>query len=148
MNRLPLAAALLSAALPVLGPLSAHAPTRIYGQGVAWHEDLDSALKQAKATHARVFVDIWAEWCPPCQRMKKDVFPTPQAQAALKKVVAASILVEKKDRTPVPAGVAVDQKYGTQAYPTLVLLDEDGKVIRRHTGALDAAGLAKFISGE
>lgn len=136
MNRLPLAAVLLSAALPLLS------------QSVTWHESLDSALKVAKATHARVFVDIWAEWCPPCQRMRKDVFPTPQAQAALKKVVAVSVMVEKKDRTPIPAGVAVDQKYGTQAYPTLVLLDEDGKVIRRHTGALDAAGLAKFISGE
>ncbi len=136
MKRLPLAAALLSAALPMLG------------QGISWHENLDGALKEAKATHRRVFVDIWAEWCPPCQRMRKDVFPTPQAQAALRKVVAASVLVEKKDRTPVPAGVAVDQKYGTQAYPTLVLLDEDGKVIRRHTGALDTAGLVKFISGE
>ena len=93
-------------------------------------------------------MDIWAEWCPPCQRMRKEVFPTPQAQAALRKVVAASVMVEKKDRTPIPAGVAVDQKYGTQAYPTLVMLDEDGKLLRRHTGALDPAGLAKFISGK
>lgn len=117
-------------------------------QGVTWHEDLDSALQEAKASHKRVLLDIWAEWCPPCQRMRQSVFPTPQAQAALKKVVPASVMVEKKDRTPIPAGVAVDQRYGTQAYPTLVLLDEDGKVLRRHTGALDAAGLAKFIAGE
>lgn len=119
-----------------------------FAQGVAWHEDLDGALKEAKASHRQVFLDIWAEWCPPCQRMRQQVFPAPQAQAALKRVVPASILVEKKDRTPLPAGIAVDQKYGTQAYPTLVILDEDGKVVRRHTGALDAAGLAKFISGE
>ena len=135
MKRLLLAAALLSA-LPMLA------------QGTVWHEGLDSALKEAQASHRPVVVDIWAEWCPPCQRMRQQVFPTPQAQAALKKVVAASILVEKKDRTPIPAGVAVDQKYGTQAYPTLVMLDEDGKLLRRHTGALDPAALAKFISGE
>lgn len=119
-----------------------------FAQGVAWHEDLDGALKEAKASHRQVFLDIWAEWCPHCQRMRQQVFPAPQAQAALKRVVPASILVEKKDRTPLPAGIAVDQKYGTQAYPTLVILDEDGKLVRRHTGALDAAGLAKFISGE
>lgn len=130
-----IAAALLSA-LPAVG------------QGVAWHENLDSALKEAKATHRMVFVDIWAEWCPPCQRMRAAVFPTPQAQAALRKVVAASVLVEKKDRTPIPEGVAVDEKYGSGAYPTLVMLDEDGKVLRKHTGALDPAALAKFISGE
>jgi len=135
MKRLLFAAALLSA-MPMLA------------QGAMWHEDLDSALKEAKASHRQVFVDIWAEWCPPCQRMQKEVFPTPQAQAALRKVVAASVMVEKKDRTPLPAGVAVDQKYGTQAYPTLVMLDEDGKLLRRHTGALDPAGLAKFISGK
>ena len=130
-----LAAALLSA-LPAMG------------QGVSWHEDLDSALQAAKAAHKPVFLDIWAEWCPPCQKMRQQVFPAPQAQAALKKVVAASVMVEKQDRTPLPAGVAVDQKYGSGAYPTLLMLDGDGKVLRRHTGALDAAGLAKFISGE
>jgi thiol:disulfide interchange protein len=135
MKRFLLATAFLSV-LPALG------------QGVTWHEDLDSAFREAKASHRQVFVDIWAEWCPPCQRMRQQVFPTPQAQAALKKVVAATVMVEKKDRTPLPAGVAVDQKYGTQAYPTLVMLDEDGKVLRRHTGALDPAGLVKFISGE
>ena len=135
MKRLAFAAALLSA-MPMLA------------QGAVWHEDLDSALREAKGSHRQVFVDIWAEWCPPCQRMRKEVFPTPQAQAALKKVVAASVMVEKKDRTPIPAGVAVDQKYGTQAYPTLVMLDEDGKLLRRHTGALDPAGLARFISGK
>ena len=135
MKRITIVASLLSA-VPMLA------------QGVPWHEGLASALKEAKATHRQVFVDIWTEWCPPCQRMRLQVFPTPQAQAALKKVVAASILVEKTDRTLIPAGVAVDQRYGSGAYPTLVMLDEDGKVLRRHTGALDPAGLAKFITGE
>ena len=130
-----IAAALLSA-LPALA------------QGVVWHEDLDGALKAAKASHRPVFLDIWAEWCPPCQRMRQQVFPAPQAQVALKKVVAASVMVEKKDRTPLPDGVAVDQRYGSGAYPTLLMLDEDGKVLRKHTGALDAAALATFISGE
>ena len=117
-------------------------------QGVAWHEDLSGALTEAKASHRQVFLDIWAEWCPPCQRMRQSVFPAPQSQAALKKVVATSVMVEKKDRTPIPAGVEVDQKYGSGGYPTLLILDEDGKVLRRHTGALDPAALAKFISGE
>jgi thioredoxin 1 len=135
MKRLAIAAAFL-AALPMLA------------QGAPWHEDLAGALTEAKASHRQVFLDIWAEWCPPCQRMRQSVFPAPQSQAALKKVVAASVMVEKKDRTPIPAGVEVDQKYGSGGYPTLLILDEDGKVLRRHTGALDPAALAKFISGE
>ncbi|HTL98218.1 MAG TPA: thioredoxin family protein [Holophagaceae bacterium] len=147
MKRLTIAAAILSA-LPMLAPLSAQAPSATRTQGVAWHEDLDSALAEAKTSHKPVFLDIWAEWCPPCQRMRQQVFPAPQAQAALKKVVAASVMVEKQDRTPIPAGVAVDQRYGSGAYPTLLILDGEGKVVRRHTGALDAAALAKFISGE
>lgn len=117
-------------------------------QGVVWHEGLDSALKEAKASHRQVFVDIWAEWCPPCQRMRKDVFPSAMAQVALRKVVAASVMVEKRDRTPIPAGVAVDAKYGSGAYPTLLMLDENGTVLRKHTGALDPAALARFITGE
>jgi len=148
MKRLTIAAAVLSA-LPMLAPLSAQAPSGTRTQGIAWHEDLDSALAEAKTSHKPVFLDIWAEWCPPCQRMRQQVFPAPQSQAALKKVVAASVMVEKKDRTPIPAGVAVDQRYGSGGgYPTLLILDEDGKVLRRHIGALDAAALAKFISGE
>ena len=138
------------AEVPMTRPLIAavFATLPALAQGVSWHEDLPGALAEAKASHKQVFLDIWAEWCPPCQRMRQQVFPAPQAQAALHKVVAASVMVEKQDRTPIPAGTAVDQAYGTGAYPTLLILDADGKVLRRHTGALDAAGLAKFISGE
>ena len=119
-----------------------------FSQGVVWHQDLDSALQAAKASHRQVFLSLWTEWSPPCLKMRDSVFPVPQAQAALKKVVPAAVMVERKDHTAVPESADVDKKYGSGAYPTLLILDADGKVLRRHTGSLDAAGLAKFITGE
>lgn len=115
---------LLLAALPAL----AQAP-------VVWERDLAVALNRARAEKKVVFLDLWAEWCPPCRHLKENVFPKPAAAAALAKVVPLAVLVEKKDRTPIPEGVALARRFGLRAYPTLILLDADGKELRRYEGA-------------
>ncbi|HCZ32854.1 MAG TPA: hypothetical protein DHV93_05005 [Holophagaceae bacterium] len=118
----------LAALLLVAAPLAAQGP-------VKWEHDYQSALKRAKAEKKVIFMDLWTEWCPPCQYLQKNIFPSPEGQAALAKVVPFSALVEKKDRTPLPEGQKLAEKFGLNAYPTMVILDADGKEIRRQVGA-------------
>jgi len=128
-------AALLLAALPLTAQMS-----------VKWEHDYKAALARAKAEKKPIFMDLWTEWCPPCQFLKSKVFPTAEAQAALASYVPLSVLVQLKDRTPVPEGTALARQFKLEAFPTLVILDENGKEIRREVGAFSSgAEMAQWL---
>ena len=112
----------------VAAPLVAQGP-------VQWEHSLQAAQKRAKAEKKLIFMDLWTEWCPPCQHLQKNVFPSAEGQAALAKVVPFSALVEKRDRTPLPEGKALAEKFGLEGFPTMVILDANGKELRRQVGA-------------
>ncbi len=118
----------LAAILLVAAPLLAQG-------NVKWEHDYQSALKRAKAEHKVIFMDLWTEWCGPCQYLQKNVFPSAEGQAALAKVVPFSALVQKKDGTPVAEGTKLSETFKLNAFPTMVILDADGKELRRQVGA-------------
>jgi thiol:disulfide interchange protein len=137
----PFAVLLLALAPLTTASLAAQGP-------VKWETSLQAAMKRAKAEHKLILMDLWTEWCPPCRYLEEKVYPSPEGQAALRRVVPFSALVEKKDRTPVPEGTKLAGEFHLEAFPTLVILDANGKEIRRqvgafHTGADFAAWLAK-----
>ena len=100
-----------------------------------WEHDFQSALKRAKAENKVIFMDLWTEWCGPCLHLQKNVFPTAEGQAALAKVVPFSALVQKRDGTPLPEGTKLAEKFNLNAFPTMVILDGNGKELRRQVGA-------------
>lgn len=119
-----LLATLLISAAPLLAQVS-----------VKWETSLDAALKRAKAENKPLFVDVWAEWCPPCQMLKQKVFPTPEANQALMAYVPVSLMVQYKDRSPVKGNEGMTDRFKVTAFPTLVILDPSGKELRRQVGA-------------
>lgn len=116
--------------------------------GVKWEHTLEAAKKRAKAEKKVIFMDLWAEWCGPCQYLKKQVFPTAEAQAALATVVPFDALVQTQDQKDIPENAKLAEQYGLNAFPTLILIDADGKEIRRQVGAFrSGADFAKWLKG-
>ena len=118
----------LAALLLVAAPLFSQGATK-------WEHDYQSALKRAKAENKVIFMDLWTEWCGPCQYLQKNVFPSAEGQAALAKVVPYSALVQKRDGTPIAEGTRLADEFKLNAFPTMVILDANGKEIRRQVGA-------------
>ncbi len=102
---------------------------------VTWEHDLGSAQKRALREGKPLFVDIWAEWCPPCQHLRNNVFPSIDAQKALAGYVSVSLMTETRHRLPLPENMKVAEHFRVEGYPTLLVLDGKGQELKRHVGA-------------
>ena len=126
------------AALLIAAPLLAQGAPK-------WEHSLEAGLKRAKAEKKQVFVDVWTEWCGPCQHLKKNVFPTPEAMAALQNFIPVSLMTQSKTGH-VAGGRAIEEQFKVQGYPTLVILDAEGKEVHRQLGAFrSGADMAKWL---
>lgn len=95
----------------------------------AWMEqDLEGALARAKAEHKVVLVDTYAEWCAQCHELDEKTWPDPGIQAW----IAANAVAIRIDSDKVRPDLAT--KLGIRSYPTVLILDAEGKELRRILG--------------
>lgn len=93
------------------------------------HITFAEAQQAAKAENKMIFVDFYTEWCGPCKRMAKLVFPTQKVGDFLNaNFVNLKIDAEKGE------GVELAKKYGVKAYPTLCVIDADGNLTGSFAG--------------
>jgi thioredoxin-like negative regulator of GroEL len=107
-------------------------------QEVRWRADYAAARKDAAAAGKPLLLDFAAEWCGPCKRMEATTFHTPAVVAAVNAAVVPVRVDADKDAWLVKAA-------GIQAFPTLILLSPEGKVIARREGFADAAQVIEFL---
>jgi thioredoxin-related protein len=117
----------------------------LMGQGVKWETSMAEAQKRARAEHKLIFMDVWTEWCGWCIKLQKSTFPSPEAQAALAKVVPLSLKTQFKDGTPTD-DKKFESVYKVEGFPALFLLDADGKVVSQQPGYLPPADFANWIN--
>ncbi len=105
---------------------------------LAFRGDLAAALADAKRDGKRVFVDFVTTWCGPCKEMDRIVYTAADVVAAASGSVIAVQLDGDEQRELVA-------KYGVKGYPTLLLLDADGAVLRRASGYQGVAAMVRFL---
>ncbi|MBT1711994.1 thioredoxin family protein [Fulvivirgaceae bacterium PWU5] len=96
-------------------------------------------LAEAKTTHRMVFVDAFATWCGPCKELQRTTFKDAKAAAYFNKhFINYSVDVAKGE------GIDLAKRWQIEGLPTLLFIDENGKVLANHTGYVDGEGLMEF----
>ena len=91
----------------------------------SWEE----ALIKAKEENKYIFLDVYASWCGPCKRLKRVSFKDADVGTYYNKnFINVTIDGEKGE------GLYLAQKYGVTAYPTLLIIDHQGKKRAKSTG--------------
>ena len=91
-------------------------------------QDLEGALAKAKAEHKVVLVDIYAEWCAQCKELDEKTWPDP----ALKQWLAQNAVAIRIDTDARRRDLAA--RLQIRSYPTVLLLDAEGRELRRILG--------------
>ncbi len=85
-------------------------------------------------TDLPVVVDFWAPWCGPCRAMAPMFEQTARTLATEARFVKVNSDTEQ----------ALAARYAIRAIPTLILF-RNGAEVKRHSGALDAGSLARWV---
>ena len=114
--------------------------TGVFAAG-SWETDYGRALAKAKSENKKVLLDFTgSDWCGPCIELRKRVLSRPEFQAyADKNLVLVEIDYPQRKQQSAELkkqNEKLSKEYGIDAkgFPTIVLLDSNGKVVREFTG--------------
>ena len=93
-------------------------------------DKLTPILEMAGNNDKLVFVDFYTTWCLPCKLMDEDVFTDKSVSALMNDNFISYKVNAEKDNGPNLALL-----YQVNVFPTLLFLDENGKVLVRKEGA-------------
>ena len=111
----------------------------VWAAGEGWGTDAKAAQAQAKKDGKFVLLDFTgSDWCPPCVQLHKNVLDTADFKDFSKKSL---VLVELDfpKRKPQAENLkktnqALSEKYKIEGFPTLIILNGEGKELWRQVG--------------
>jgi protein disulfide-isomerase len=117
-----------------------------------WETNYQAALEQAAKGNKMVLLDFTgSDWCVWCIKLKKDTFSKPEFQKfAEEKLVLVELDFPRAKEQSVELkkqNQELAEKFGIEGFPTLVLLDSQGKELARNVGYLAGGpeGFAKWV---
>ncbi|HZZ18999.1 MAG TPA: thioredoxin family protein [Opitutaceae bacterium] len=115
-----------------------------------WTEDYASAVAQAKKEHKMLLLDFTgSDWCVWCQRTDKEVFATQKFKdfADQKLILVKLDFPRSKEQSDAlkAQNTGLQEKYGVEGFPTLVVLSAGEKVVFSQLGYKDG-GPDAFIA--
>jgi thioredoxin-related protein len=117
---------------------------------------LERALEKASMENKKILVDVYAAWCPYCQRMHSDVYTSEEVLKAISDYfiwVQINVESDKKvtyhgtEMTEAEFARALDNKN----VPTTYFLNDEGAIIGVQPGYLDDdvfANLLNFVGSD
>lgn len=105
---------------------------------IPWRSNYASALRESRATGKPMLLDFTAEWCGPCQDMRRTTWSDPAVAHALQGYVPVQINLD--------AHSDLATQFGVAAIPHLTIVGEDGSVIAAEEGELSPEQLRQWLA--
>lgn len=117
----------------------AYSETKADPNELPWQTDLAKALQQAKAENKMVLMDFTgSDWCPPCKALHSTVLISKEfADFARTNLVLVEVDFPRskpQSKELKAANEALSAKFKIEGYPTVIVLDPDGKELKRQVG--------------
>jgi thiol:disulfide interchange protein len=102
-----------------------------------WSTNIQAAVAQAKKEKKAVLVEFTgSDWCPPCIMMRKNVFSKKEfIDPASKNFVLVEVDLPQRDKELAAKNTIIAERYKVEGFPTVVLLDSEGKEFSRFFAA-------------
>ncbi len=98
---------------------------------------LDDVLERAEASGKPVLALVTADWCPPCQKLKRGTLVDERVAAFITSSTEPAYITDKQ-------GYDVE-RLGVKAFPTSVIL-RDGEIVASLRGAVSARRYLKWLN--
>jgi len=105
-------------------------------------QDLEGALARAKVEHKLVLVDIYADWCAQCKELDEKTWP----ETSVKQWIAQNAVPIRIDTDARRKDLAT--KLQIRSYPTVLLLDTEGRELRRILGFQKPETMRTWLAGK
>ena len=104
-----------------------------------WLTDFAKAQAQAKKEGKMALLEFTgSDWCAPCKALHKQVFSRKEfLEFAKDRLVLVEVdfpIRKKLSEEQKKANKALEEKYKIQGFPTVIVLDKDGKLVFEQVG--------------
>jgi thioredoxin-related protein len=137
---------------PALFILTAFLLSQVPAFAGGWTDNYKLALDKASKENKKVLLDFTgSDWCSACKQLKKAIFDKPEFQKFADKnlvLVEVDFPVGKtlSHQVKMQNDALADHYDAGNALPTLILLDPQGKVIKKQEGYDPAVSPKDFIN--
>lgn len=101
---------------------------------------LEKAMEESTKTGKLIFIDAYTDWCGPCKIMAANAFKDAEVGAFFNENFINLKIEMEKD----PDGREVAMRYKVKAYPTLLIIDDQGNLVKQTLGLQSKDQLLKF----
>lgn len=107
---------------------------KLFDLDTAVHFDkttFEEALTKAQQLNKPIFIDFYTAWCGPCLAFSRNVLTDSEVGDVMN-----SAFINLKYDAEKGEGIALAKKYNVSSYPTLVIIDPQGKMLEDIGGGI------------
>lgn len=104
---------------------------------IPWRTDFNAARSESAATGRPLLLYLTADWCGPCQTLRRTTWSDVEVERALRNFVPVKVDVDRQQE--------IALRYSSDAVPRFVLLAPDGRELKAADGYLDPPAFLDWL---